>query len=129
MTGLPVPHVLGALVAGPLQFDAPIWLLLIPILGTGTVLLGSRSMSGLGPATRRTALGVRLVVIALLAGAMAEPQWREQAEAVSVTVVADESRSVPSAQQEDVRRYVAEAAKTRYSVQPGDDVAAIIAGR
>ena len=126
MSGLPVPQVLGALVAGPLQFDAPVWLLLIPILGVATVLLASRSMSGLGPATRWTALGVRLVVIALLAGAMAEPQWRERAEAVSVTVVADESRSVPATQKEDVRRYVAEAAKTR---EGGDLLGSVTAAR
>ncbi len=89
----------------------PFWLWLIPIGWAFVVWFGRASLSGLGTLTRRVALVVRLIVIAILAGAMAEPQWRDEAKAVAVTFVIDASRSIPQHWQRDLARYVEEARK------------------
>ena len=62
---------LAELVAGPVQFDVPRWLLLIPILGVLAWAIGRKSLAGLGPTTRWLALGARLLVIVAIAGALA----------------------------------------------------------
>ncbi|MCC6426217.1 MAG: hypothetical protein IT435_05300 [Phycisphaerales bacterium] len=100
---------LAALVAGPMQFDRPVWLLLIPICGGLVWWMGRKSLAGLGPVTRWVALGARLLVICLIAGAMAEPQWRTEARDVAVTMIIDASESIPGSIQKDVDRYVEEA--------------------
>lgn len=98
---------LAALVVGPVQFDSPWWLALIPVLGLASWLIGRRSLAGLGRATRAAALIARVLVIATIAGAMAEPQLRREAEDVAVTVVLDVSRSVPPTEQALIEDYVA----------------------
>lgn len=103
--GFPV----SSLLVGPVQFDTPIWLLLIPVLGIVALLMGSRSLSGLGPVTKWVAMAARLIVIAILAAALAEPQWRRESKDVSVTVVVDASESVPQRMQDDVTTYLREA--------------------
>lgn len=98
--------VLASIRVGPIQFDTPIWLWLIP-LGWGLAIwIGRRSLSGMGTTTRRVALVVRLIVIALLAGAMAEPHWRDEAKDVAVTVILDASRSIPRERQALADAYV-----------------------
>lgn len=100
---------LASLVAGPVQFDRPVWLLLVPVLGLVTWWLSRRSLSGLGRGSRWAAVIARVLAIALMAGALAEPQIREVSESVSVTVVVDASRSIPSGAQERIDRYIADA--------------------
>ncbi len=97
---------LGAAVVGPLQFDRPEWLLLIPALGLVTWWLSRRSLSGLGRGSRWAAVMARTLAIGLLAGALAEPQLRDESESVSVTVVVDASRSIPSTAQERIDAYI-----------------------
>jgi uncharacterized membrane protein len=86
---------LASLTLGPVQFDAPRWLILIPVLWAVVLWIGRSSLSGLGTLTRRVALAIRLLVIALFAGAMAEPQIRDIAKDVAVTFVVDTSKSIP----------------------------------
>ncbi|MFM9994649.1 MAG: glutamine amidotransferase [Phycisphaerales bacterium] len=100
---------LAALVAGPIQFETPVWLWLIPVGWALTVWIGRRSLSGMATATRRVALVVRLIVLALLAGAMAEPQWRDESKSVDVSVVLDASRSIPRDRQDQAVAYVQDA--------------------
>ncbi|MCK6475485.1 MAG: glutamine amidotransferase [Phycisphaerales bacterium] len=104
------PAIIASITVGPVQFDRPVWLLLIPILGVLAWWMGRRSLAGLGPVTRWVALVARLVVICLIAGAMAEPQWRTEAQDVSVTVIVDASESIPASVQKDIDRYVEEVA-------------------
>jgi Ca-activated chloride channel family protein len=104
---------LAELIAGPVQFDVPEWLLLVPILGVLVWLIGRKSLAGLGPTTRWLALGVRLVVIAAIAGALAEPRLRKESEDVAVTVVLDVSRSVPPSEQRRVEDYLDRVTETR----------------
>src|SRR3954468_25054783 len=93
---------------GPIQFDQPIWLWLIPILWALTLWIGRKSLSGLATWTRRISLLVRLIVIALLAGAMAEPQWRNESKDVAITAIIDTSKSVPQTIQKNVNDYIAQ---------------------
>ncbi|MBL9001173.1 MAG: VWA domain-containing protein [Phycisphaerae bacterium] len=118
---------LASLRIGPVQFDEPIWLLLIPFLGLLSVWIARRSLSGLGTMTRWVALAVRLVVIGLLAGALAEPQWRMESKDVAVTVILDASESVPTAKQREVEAYIERAAAV--SQKPEDRLGVVTAGK
>ncbi len=93
-------QVLASLNLGPIEFLSPVWLLLVPLLGGVSVWIARRSLSGLGNATRVVALALRIIVIAILAGAMAEPQLRKVSEDVAVNAVIDASRSVPVERQQ-----------------------------
>jgi uncharacterized membrane protein len=63
------------------------------VLGTITVLLGIRSLAGLGPVRRWVAIGVRLLVLALLILILGDVQWVRRNTAVEVMVVRQISRS------------------------------------
>lgn len=109
--------VLASLVVGPVQFAAPGWLVLIPVLGGLSAWWGRKSLAGLGPVSRWVALGVRLLVIVLLSAAVAEPEWRKVSKDVAVTVVMDSSQSVPADRQAELDRWVEAAAQHK----PKDD--------
>jgi uncharacterized membrane protein len=100
---------LAAMVLGPVQFDRPAWLVLIPAIGLVCWWLSRRSLSGLGKGSRWAALGARVLAVALLAGALAEPQLRRESEAVGVTFVVDVSRSIPAGVQQTIDDFVARA--------------------
>lgn len=102
---------LGSLALGPVQFESPEWLILLPICLALTVFFARRSLSGLASITRLVSLGIRLVVLVLLIGALAEPSWRKVSKDVAVTVVLDTSESVPTAKQAEVDRYIQAAAE------------------
>ncbi len=97
---------------GPVQFDQPVWLLLIPTLGVLTVWWARSSLSGLGTTSRRMALAIRLMVIMLLAGAIAQPQWRREAKDIAVIVVVDQSESIPVDLKAKIEDYLRDVAKT-----------------
>ncbi|USN99244.1 MAG: VWA domain-containing protein [Phycisphaeraceae bacterium] len=99
---------LASFVVGPVQFDSPWWLVLIPVLGLASWLIGRKSLAGLGRPTKVAALLARLIVIAALAGALAEPQLRRETDDVAVTVVLDVSRSIPPAEQALIDGYIAD---------------------
>lgn len=109
----------SSLIVGPLQFDRPIWLWLIPIFGGIAVWIAMVNLSGLGAVTRWLALALRLLVITLLAAALAEPQWRREAKDVAVTFVLDTSASVPVSLQRDVEQF-AKDARTSNKREGGD---------
>lgn len=118
---------LASLNLGPIEFLAPIWLLLIPVLGGLSVWIARQSLSGLASGTRIAALVLRLVVISILAGAMAEPQLRKVSEDVAVNAVIDASRSVPTELQQQVEHFLAEAAER--GKEPGDRLGTITVAR
>lgn len=102
---------LGSLVVGPVQFDRERWLLLLPVLVGVTWLIGRKSLSGLGGPTKWTALIVRVLVLALVVGALARPQRRDVAENVAVIAILDESRSIPPDQKVAIEKYIADASE------------------
>ena len=122
------PLSLAALTVGPVQFDQAHWLILIPVLGAATAWMGRRSLAGLGPVTRWVALAVRLVVIAAIAGALSEPQWRTVSKDVAVTVVLDVSQSIPGSSQGSMERYVEEAVQSAKQ-KPDDRLGIVTAGK
>ncbi|MBX3383178.1 MAG: VWA domain-containing protein [Phycisphaeraceae bacterium] len=83
--------------AGPIHLESPVWLLLVPVLGVWAYAMSRRSLAGLGGGLRRVSLGVRVLVILLVCGALSEPSLRRQATDVSVMVIVDASESVPMA--------------------------------
>ncbi|MFM9956645.1 MAG: hypothetical protein ACKVZJ_01100 [Phycisphaerales bacterium] len=99
------------MIVGPIQFDRPLWLLLAPICWVLVWLISRRSLSGLGPVTRPVAIGIRCLVLGLLAAALAEPNIRRVGKGVSVIAVLDKSQSMPRAAGEKLRGYLAEATK------------------
>jgi uncharacterized membrane protein len=104
---------LASIVVGPMQFDEPVWLIGIPVLSLLAWWMGRRSLSGLGPVTRWCALGVRLLVIAMLLCVLAEPQWRREAKDVAVTVVVDSSDSIPTVRQQELEAFIAESVRAQ----------------
>ena len=117
---------IAALHVGPIQFETPVWLWLIPILGALTVWMARKSLSGLGGATRWVSLAVRLLVIALLAAALAEPSWRKESKAVAVTMVLDASESIPTAAQHQAIKFVETAIQSK---RPEDEVGLVTAAK
>ncbi|MEO1007905.1 MAG: glutamine amidotransferase [Planctomycetota bacterium] len=97
--------VLAVLTVGPIEFAQPAWLWLLVVLVPLTLLIGRKSLSGMATASRRVALGVRIVVLAMVVAALAEPHLRDEAEDVAVTVITDRSRSVPPPAQQRARTY------------------------
>jgi uncharacterized membrane protein len=117
---------LAAVNVGPIQFDTPIWLWLIPIGWALCIWFARASLSGLGTVTRRVALVVRLIVIVLIAGAMAEPQWRKVSKDVAVTFVLDSSKSIPLNMQKLSEIYVDDSRKA--NPKPNDQLGVITVG-
>ncbi|HET6575171.1 MAG TPA: VWA domain-containing protein [Fimbriiglobus sp.] len=79
---------------GGLEFVRPEWLVLlvfVPVI----VLMSRRSLSGLGPTRKWTAITLRALGVACLALALAEPRIRRSSEHVTVLFVVDRSFSVP----------------------------------
>ena len=77
-----------------LEVVRPAWLgllLLVPVV----VLIGRRTLSGLGPARRQLAVTLRALGVAALALALAEPRVRRSTDSLTVLFVADRSFSVP----------------------------------
>ncbi|MGP1347933.1 MAG: VWA domain-containing protein [Phycisphaerales bacterium] len=97
------------MVIGPLQFEQPLWLLLIPTLGALVFIIARRSISGLGAITRGVSLMVRLLVICLVSMALSEPSWRDEARDVALTVVLDRSASMPDQASEAVTEFLGQA--------------------
>ena len=83
------------MILGPFELRSPWWLLLAPALWILAWWLARGSLAGLGPVTRRFAIGLRAIVILLMALALAEPVWRDTSDDVAVSVIVDVSRSVP----------------------------------
>ncbi len=101
---------LAALILGPIELARPEWLVLGGVAAALVVLIGRKSLSAVGNASRRLALGVRLLVTALLTAALCEPAIRDESEKLAVTAVIDMSRSVPTAVQARAEAFVEEAA-------------------
>lgn len=117
---------LDSISLGPLQFDQPVWLALVPVCAALLVWIGRQSLSGMGTISRRVALAIRLVVILLIASALARPSWRREAESVNITIILDKSESVPKDLQRSAEAWLREASR-RY--RAGDLVSRIAVAR
>ncbi|MBN8248748.1 MAG: VWA domain-containing protein, partial [Verrucomicrobia bacterium] len=87
----------------PLQFTHPYALLLLLPAGAWTLWLAWRSDASLSPWRRGAAIGLRVIVLLALVGAIAGAQWRRPQEGMNTFFLLDRSDSVPSGQQESAR--------------------------
>lgn len=86
-------------------FDKPwylILLLLLPLLW----IYSFGSLSGLGNVRRFMALTLRTLVFACIVLALAEVQWRQTSQRLTVIYLLDQSQSIPTAQRQAMMRYV-----------------------
>lgn len=121
------PTTLASVIVGPIEFQNPVWLLLAPALGVLVLLIARKSLAGLGAVTRWLAIGLRLVVLAGLSAALAEPHWRKEGKDVAVTLVLDVSQSVPGSLQRRVEEFVEQA--RRANPRAGDRLGLVTVGR
>ena len=77
-----------------LQFVRPEWLVLLAFVPL-IVLMSRRSLSGLGPTRKWTAIALRGLGVALLAAALAEPRLRRPTDNATVLFLVDRSYSIP----------------------------------
>lgn len=88
-----------------LGFDKPWYLfllLLLPLLWVYSF----QSLSGLGRVRRILALTLRSLVFCMIVLALAEIQWRQTSERLTVMYLLDQSQSIPAAQRQSMMRYV-----------------------
>ncbi|MCH2149764.1 MAG: glutamine amidotransferase, partial [Phycisphaerales bacterium] len=93
-----------------LLFEHPGWLLLLLLL-VPVWLLAWATRGVHAPLKSGLILGLRSLLVAILAVAMAEPIWEQEGEGVTVAVVLDRSRSVPPALQERAVQFLQDAAQ------------------
>jgi len=110
----------------PVQFDKPIWLLLIALI-VPVFLVGRRSIGGLSRTKATIVFALRSLVIMGLAIALAEPIWARRGEGVTVTVLLDRSQSIPLPLKRSSAEFIRRA--TELKDDPQDRIAVVSIGR
>ncbi len=90
--GAGVAEALGSVTG--VQFVRPQWLFLLLVVPL-IPLISRRTLSGLGPTRKWTAVGLRTAGVALLALALAEPRLKRPTDSTTVLFLVDRSFSVP----------------------------------
>lgn len=107
---------------------------LFAVLGAVVVLLGVKSLAGLGPARKWTAIVVRLLVLLLLVLILGGVTWTRTAEDVHVIVLRDVSQSTNQVRNypgpsldESINQYLREASRPNDQTRkkPGDRIGVI----
>jgi len=116
----------------PLQ---PWWLLLLLLLPV-IVGLSFRSLAGLGPVRRWVAIGLRCLLIALLALALAETEARQSNDSLTVLFLWDRSLSIPpdfeggrDRREERLKRFINDSVAERGPGHEHDMAGLIVFGR
>lgn len=91
---------------GPIHFAQPIMLALLIAIIPLLILFSRKSLSGLGKSSRIIALLVRIIACLLIVMSLARAEHRDVASAVSVIVINDVSRSIPTTVQPQVDSYI-----------------------
>ncbi len=107
-----------------ITFEEPAYLLLlavIPLLWW----IGRHGLTSLGRGRRWTALALRSLLIAFVAGALAEMQLVRTSDRLAVLYVVDRSASMPAEQFDDVAAFIERSAK-RDSGKPDENRAGVI---
>jgi uncharacterized membrane protein len=119
-----------------------VWWLAFLLFVPAVYLISRQSLSGLGPIRRWVALVARMLVVACLALALAEPRVRRPSENTTVIFVVDRSASVPAEYDEQVksefrvdlrwariRQLIESSVVARYSVNRDDQFGVILFGK
>src|SRR5690606_21353173 len=88
-----------------LSFDKPVCLVLLALIPI-ILLLAYRSLAGLGTIRRVLALGLRGMVLALMVFALAEAQWEQTSDKLTVVYLLDQSISIPEEQRRTMAEFV-----------------------
>ncbi len=107
-----------------MAFNSPLWLLLLVPLSAYTFWMAGR-MQGLSRGQRITALTLRLLICALIVGALAGPELRLRTSGQAVAFILDLSDSIPSKDKARAKEFVDEAMK---SLKGGDVGSVVVAG-
>ena len=110
------------------DFDRPWWLLLLiglPVLWW----LSWRSMAGLSKLRWFWIVGLRSIVYSLLVAGLAELQFRQIHDRLTVYYLLDQSESIPSAQRQTMLQYAIQEVARHRDGSRGDRAGVIIFGR
>ncbi len=108
-------------------FDRP-WFLLLLLLVPVLWVLSFQSLAGLGRWRRLCALFLRTSVLVILVLALAQMQWRDRTDRLTVIYLLDQSQSIPAARREFMLEYVHRAVNSQRRDQKQDMAGVIVFG-
>jgi uncharacterized membrane protein len=108
----------------PIEFARPIYLLLLPAAGF-IWWVGRRSLADLSRLRRRLAIGLRVLLLLLIIGALAGARLVRSSRTLCTVFLLDVSDSIPQELRQAGLRYAEEAAK---GMKRGDSAALIVFG-
>src|SRR5262245_22904685 len=109
------------------HFARPGWLVLL-LLAPAVYLLARRSLAGLPPVRRAFAVGLRTLVVVLLALAAAEFRWVKKNDRLAVIYAVDVSASIPPEHRQAALEFVKRSAQAR-DPRRGDFVGLVVFGK
>ena len=111
-----------------LAFDSPGYLLLLLLLPV-MWWLSYAGLSGLGPWRRMIALTLRSVVFSAIVIALADVQYQQRSDKLSVIYLLDQSLSIPIEQRQEMVKYVNASIRQNQDTTEDDRYAVIVFGR
>ncbi len=112
-----------------ITFAHPNYLIVAAVVIPLLWLLSYRSLAGLGRIRRIMALVLRSLLVLLFAFALAEIQWVDTSERVTVIYVLDQSESIPPAKRRLMLEYVVEQVRRYRDAQEQDRAGVVVFGR
>jgi len=111
-----------------ITFERPYWLLLILVVPLIWI-FSWNSLSGLGSARSLLAIGLRSFVLALIVMALAQAQYVQRTEKMTVMYLLDQSMSIPAERRKAMLEYVVGEVKRHRNAEREDRAGVIIFGR
>src|SRR5438552_19013872 len=101
-----------------IQFNVePLTLILLTVGLVGAYVyfwaMHRRSLTDMGTARKRLALGIRLIIVTLLFLALAQTRWVQKNDALAVTYLLDASRSIRPEQTETQLKFAQESPRPK----------------
>ncbi|HHN78433.1 MAG TPA: VWA domain-containing protein, partial [Phycisphaerales bacterium] len=112
-----------------ISFVHPAYLIVAAVLIPVIWLVSFRSLAGLGPVRRVLALTLRSLLVLLFAVALAEIQWVEKSDRVTVIYVLDQSESIPPAKRRLMLEYVVRQVRRHRNARQRDRAGVVVFGR
>jgi len=110
-----------------LSFDSPGYLALLAVLPL-LWWASYRSLAGMGPVRRWVAIVLRSIVLTLLVFALADMQWKQLSDRLTVIYVVDESLSIPVKLQSAMIEYVDREIRTHREAHIADRAGVVVFG-
>ena len=110
-----------------LSFDSPGYLAILAVLPL-LWWASYRSLAGMGPVRRWVAIVLRSVVLTLLVFALADMQWKQLSDRLTVIYVVDESLSIPEEMKPAMIDYVDREIRTHREAHIADRAGVVVFG-